>query len=515
VKYRTERDTLGTVKVPAERYFGAQTWRAVRNFPVSGLTLQPRFVWAQAVIKRAAATANVAAGRLSPKIGRALVRAADEVLAGKHAREFVVDVFQAGAGTSQNMNLNEVLANRACEILGAARGEYSVVHPNDHANMAQSTNDTIHSAIHIAAFAEIHGKLLPAAERLEGALGRKAKEFAKIVKSGRTHMQDAVPVTLGQEFGAYAQMVKLGRRRVETAADGLRELCIGGTAVGTGLNTDPAYRERVLREVGRITGYEFRAAEDSFEAMQSLDAVVEVSGALRVLVTSLRKVSADFILLSSGPRTGLGELRLPAVQPGSSIMPGKVNPVLAEMLSMICFHALGCDTAVLHASQAGQLDLNVMMPVVAYNLLQMIEILARGMELFAEKCVEGVEANAELCRAYAERSPALATALSPVVGYADAARIAKEALEGDALVKDLAEKQGLLGRRDLERLLDPVRMTVPPWSRKKEEGGPDGASERTEAARGARGRKSVARRTGGRSAAGSKRGSSRKGRGRK
>lgn len=467
MKYRLEPDTLGKVKVPRERYYGAQTQRAVENFPISGLRLQGSFIRAQAIVKRAAARANMASGRLEEKVGQALIRAADEVMAGRFDEEFVVDVFQAGAGTSQNMNMNEVLANRSCEILGGSLGEHALVHPNDHANMSQSTNDTIHTAIHIAAYSDIHENLLPAARGLEAEIARKAKQFRGVVKSGRTHMQDAVPITLGQEFGAYAAMLAGGRRRVEAAGDALLDLCIGGSAVGTGLNTDPQYKGRVIALISESTGYDFRAAANAFEAMQSMDAVLELTGALRVLVTGLRKICDDFILLSSGPRTGLGEIRLPAVQPGSSIMPGKVNPVLAEMLNMVCFHALGNDSAVLFASQAGQLELNVMMPVIAYNLLQEVEILARGMQAFAQRCVKGVEADRKVCGRNAERSPALAAALSPHIGYAAAAGLAKQALEKDVLIRELASERKVLDEDALRRLLDPRRMTEVPSPSKK------------------------------------------------
>jgi fumarate hydratase class II len=357
------------------------------------------------------------------------------------------------------MNMNEVLANRAHEILGGRLGEAARVHPNDHANMSQSTNDTIHTAIHVAAVLEIRDRLLPAMANLEQALGHKAKAFEEVVKCGRTHMQDAVPLRLGQEFGAYASMLSLGRRRVEQATDALRALCIGGTAVGTGLNTPPGYRQSVIQYINETTDESFCGATDLFEAMQNLDAVVEVAGALRVVTVSLRKIAADLILLSSGPRAGLGELRLPAVQPGSSIMPGKVNPVMAEMLSMVCFHALGCDAAITAAAQFGQLELNVMMPVVAYNLLQEIGILAGGMEAFTTRCVMGIEADKATCRRYAERSPALATALSPHVGYHRAAELAMESLKRDALVRDLALEAKLLPEAKLNEVLDVRRMT--------------------------------------------------------
>ena len=462
MKCRTEHDTLGKVRVPCDAYYGAQTQRAVENFPVSGLRLPASLVRAQAVIKRAAAKANMAAGPLAQETGEALVTAAEEVVSGKFADQFVVDVFQAGAGTSQNMNINEVLANRANELLGGERGVYDLVHPNDHANMAQSTNDTIHAAIHIAVVCEIHDRLTPALARLAEALEHKSAEFDHIVKAGRTHLQDAAPVRLGQEFGAYASMIQLGQRRVEAACDGLKPLCIGGTAVGTGLNTDPDYRRRVLVHINEATGHTFTSADNLFEAMQGMDAVVETAGALRVLVTSLRKISDDLRLLASGPRTGLAEIRLPAVQPGSSIMPGKVNPVMAEMLNMVCFHCLGCDTTIVSAAQAGQLELNVMMPVIAYNLLLEIAILTGGIAAFTSRCIEGIEADEETCRASAERSLALATALNPAIGYENAVKLAKEALDRHVSIRDVAREADLLDDNELNRLLDLRRMTEDP-----------------------------------------------------
>jgi fumarate hydratase class II len=467
MEYRAEHDTLGEVKVPCKAYYGAQTQRAVENFPISGLRLPAAFIRAQAIIKRAAAEANMAAGSLRSEIGEALVAAAEEVMAGKFDDQFVVDVFQAGAGTSQNMNINEILANHANELLGGERGVYDRVHPNDHANMAQSTNDTIHTAIHIAAVCEIHDLLLPAVARLTEALEGKSIEFDHVVKAGRTHLQDAAPVRLGQEFGAYASMIRLGQRRVEAACEGLKPLCIGGTAVGTGLNTDSDYRRRVVDHINVATGHTFTSAENLFEAMQGMDAVVEMAGALRVLVTSLRKIADDLRLLGSGPRTGLAEIRLPPVQPGSSIMPGKVNPVMAEMLNMVCFHCLGCDAAIVSAAQAGQLELNVMMPVIAYNLLQEIAILAGGIDAFTSRCVEGIGANEEACRAGAEWSLALATALNPAIGYEKAAKLAKEALEKNVPVRELARKKKLLDESRLANLLDLRIMTEDPGATKK------------------------------------------------
>jgi len=467
MKYRIEQDTLGQVKVPIDAYYGAQTQRARDNFQVSTLRLQPPFLRAQAVIKRAAALANRASGRLPKDVANAIVQAADEIIAGEYAEQFVVDVFQAGAGTSQNMNMNEVLANRATEILGGEKGDYSRVHPNDSVNMGQSTNDTIPTAIHLSAYTEIHDRLLPTAGRLEKSLKKKAKEFDPILKSGRTHLQDAVPMRLGQEFGAYAHMIMAGRKRIEHASRALLELPIGGTAVGTGLNTAPNYRKDVIRHINKASGHRFRAASNMFEAMQNMDAVVEVTGALRVLVTSLIKIADDLRLLTSGPRAGLGEIVLPAVQPGSSIMPGKINPVLAEMLNMVCYHALGCDTAVHHAARSGQLELNVMMPVIAYNFLLEIEILTGGMRCFTERCVDGITADPDTCQYYAERSAALATALSPYIGYGKAAELAKRALDENRTVRDLVLDERTLPEDKLKAILDIHKMTEDP-SRNRE-----------------------------------------------
>jgi fumarate hydratase class II len=460
--YRIERDTLGEVRVPADAYWGAQTQRAVENFPVSGLRLPPSFVRAQAVIKRAAAQANVELGVLEAKVGEALVAAAEEVMAGRWLEQFVVDVFQAGAGTSQNMNMNEVLANRAEEMLGGKLGEYRLVHPHDHANLGQSTNDTVHAAIHVSAYVAIRERLLPAADGLAAALGRKASEFDGVVKCGRTHLQDAVPMRLGQEFGAYAAMVRAGRARVANAAEELRDLSLGGTAVGTGLNAAPGYRDLVVAYVNEATGYEFRGAADIFAGMQSLAGAVSASGALRALATDLIKIADDLRLLSSGPRAGFREIRLPAVQPGSSIMPGKVNPVMAEMLDMVCFHVMGCDATIAHAARAGQLEINVMMPVAAYNLLLAVEILARGMDAFTERCVRGIEADAETCRRYAESSTSLATALSPYIGYGRAAALAQRALREHKTILEMATELAVLDPEELRKILNIRKMTFPP-----------------------------------------------------
>ncbi len=454
MEFRIEKDTLGEVKVPKDVYYGAQTQRAVENFTVSSLRLPISFVKAQAIIKRAAALSNMAVGQLDNNIGQALVTAADEILAEKFNDQFVVDLFQAGAGTSQNMNINEVLANRAEEILGGNLGEYKQVNPNDHANMSQSTNDTIHTAIHIAAYIELQEQLLPAIKDLKTSLGIKAEEFKDIIKSGRTHLQDAVPISLGQEFEAYYGMIKHARKKIKKASDSLLDLGIGGTAVGTGINAPSGYQKEIIKNINESTGYSFRSAPNMFEAMQSFGVVVEIAGTLRILISGLRKIADDLRLLSSGPLTGLAEIKLPAVQPGSSIMPGKVNPVLPEMLNMVCFHALGNDTAILQASQAGQLELNVMMPVIGFNLLQEIEILTGGINSFNNHCLKGITADAKRCRYFAERSPSLATALNPYIGYAQAADLAKEALEKNRSVKELAISKKIMDIDKLEKILD-------------------------------------------------------------
>ncbi len=457
--YRLEKDFLGEVKVPKGAYWGVQTQRAVENFPVSGLRLQRRFIRAQGIIKLAAARVNMEVGQLDERMGDAIVRAAEEVLRGELDDQFIVDVYQAGAGTSQNMNANEVIANRANEILGGELGTYNPVHPNDHVNMAQSTNDTIHVAVHIAALEAIREELLPALKELSEALRGKSEEFDDVVKIGRTHLQDAVPIRLGQEFGGFSSMIDHALSRLGRASEALEELAIGGTAVGTGLNAHPRYPDLAVGEINRLTGLEFRRPENMFEAMQNTDACVEVSGALKTLAVSLTKVANDLRLLSSGPRTGLAEIRLPAVQPGSSIMPGKVNPVMAEMLNMVAFQVFGNDTTVTTASQAGQLELNVMMPVIGYNLIQSVEITARGVRAFTDRCVRGIEADREKCMSYVEWSTAMATALSPKVGYERAAGIAKKAFAEGRTVREVALQEGILTEEELNRLLDADRMT--------------------------------------------------------
>jgi len=456
---RIERDTLGSVRLPDDVYYGAQTKRATENFPVSGLRLPRRFIRAQGIIKLSAARANGSLGLLKKKMCRAIEKAALEVIEGIHDNHFVVDVYQAGAGTSQNMNSNEVIANRAIELLKGQKGDYSVVHPNDHVNMAQSTNDTIPSALYIASSEAVKEDLLPSLKALKNVLSRKAVVFDKVVKSARTHLQDAVPIRLGQEFGGYADAVKKDIARIETAAKALLSLPIGGNAAGTGINAHPKFRTTVVKEIRSFTGIRFRSADNLFEGIQNITPALEVSASLRGTAVTLTKIANDIRLLSSGPRTGFAEIELPAVQPGSSIMPGKVNPVMAEMLNMVCYQVLGNDTAISYATQASQLELNVMMPMAAYNLLSSMEILAKGVKAFSEKCVSGIQANSKRCKELAEATLAMATALNPVIGYEAAAGISKEAFRTGMTVKEIVIARGILNQSEADRLLDPKRLT--------------------------------------------------------
>ena len=455
---RIEKDPLGDLEVPADAYWGVQTERARQNFPISGLKPLAAFVDAVIWIKRAAALTHKETRRLDAKLADAIVAAADEVLGGRHRDQFVVDVYQAGAGTSHNMNCNEVLANRANELLGGKRGAYAPVHPNDHVNMAQSTNDVIPTAIRLAALART-GPLLEALDALAGAFEAKGREFDPIVKSGRTHLQDATPIRLGQEFAAYGHTLRRNRARLERAADDLRDLGIGGTAVGTGLNAEPRYPALMLKYLKTTTGLELREGRDRVQLMQSLGDVAAFSGAVRALAVDLNKIANDLRLLASGPRTGLAEIALPAVQPGSSIMPGKVNPSIAEMVNQVCFQVLGNDLTVVLAAEAGQLELNVMMPVVAHNLVFGLEILAAAVRVLAERCVTGITADAAMCAHWLERSPALVTALAPKVGYAEAAKLAKESLSKGVTVRQLVEQKGLLKGKELDEVLDYRKMT--------------------------------------------------------
>ena len=455
---RKERDPLGELDVPATALYGVQTERARRNFPISGLRPLPAFVDAVIWIKKAAAVTHRETGRLDRRLADAIVRAADEVLAGQHRDDFVVDPYQAGAGTSHNMNCNEVLANRANELLGGERGAYQPVHPNDHVNMAQSTNDVIPTAIRLGALGLVPA-LLAALDRLAAAFIAKGKAFDAVLKSGRTHLQDATPIRLGQEFTAYGHTVERNRARIERAADDLRDLGIGGTAVGTGLNAEPTYPGLMVKHLKAITKLDLREGRDRVQLMQSLGDAAALSAALRTYAADLGKIASDLRLLASGPRTGLAEIRLPAVQPGSSIMPGKVNPSIAEMVNQVCFQVYGNDLTIATAAEAGQLELNVMMPVVAHNLFLMLTILTNASAVLAEKCVEGIEADAAMCAHWLERSPALVTALAPKIGYAEAAKLAKEAVAQNVTVRELLQQKGILKGPELDAVLDLRAMT--------------------------------------------------------
>ncbi|HSA95917.1 MAG TPA: aspartate ammonia-lyase [Acidobacteriota bacterium] len=461
VRFRIEQDSLGEKSVPASAYYGIETQRAVENFPVSGLRSPAVLVAACARIKKAAALANARLGLLERAKARAIAMACDEIVAGRFADDFVVDVFQMGAGTSFHMNVNEVVANRAEEILGGRRGEYRLVSPHDDVNMAQSTNDIYPTAVRLACLELLLDALDPALDRLERSLRRKARAFDRVLKSGRTHLQDAVPIRLGQEFAAYAAAVAGARAPIAAAGCALRELGIGGSAVGTGLNTDPRFGGLVVARLAAGTRMPLVASPDPIAAMQSLRPFADLSAALRNLALELSRIANDLRLLASGPRTGLAEIALPAVAPGSSIMPGKVNPSLLEMLNQVAFQVLGADLTVSAAVQAGQLELNVMMPVVAFNLLFMIRILANAVRLVTAGAIDGLTADAARCRAYAYASPGLATVLSPIIGYAAAAEVARQALRTGRSVADVVRERGLLDPATLDRVLDPAAMTAP------------------------------------------------------
>lgn len=457
---RIETDSLGPVQVPDEALWGAQAQRAIENFPISGLKQSRDYVIASALVKCAAAQVNMALGMLDERRGDAIAQAAQEIMAGRWHDHFVVDPFQAGAGTSHNMNANEVIANLANESLGGVRGRYDPVHPNDHVNMAQSTNDFIPTVIRVAAASKVE-QLLAVLDALVSALASQAQALDDVLKPGRTHLQDAVPVRLGQEFGAYAQAVWLDRERLARAGAMLRRLGIGGTAAGTGLNSHADYHPAMVAMISKLAGIDFCSSGNLFESMQSTADFVDVSAALRTLAVTLTRIANDLRLLSSGPTTGLAEITLPPVQPGSSIMPGKVNPVMAEMLNMICYHVMGNDLTIAFAGQAGQLELNVMMPIMGYNLLQSLEILVNGVRVFTQRCVQGIEANRERCRQLAEQSIGLATALNPYIGYSAAAKVAQEAMRRGVSLRQVAIEMGYLSQEQLDILLNPRTMTEP------------------------------------------------------
>jgi len=459
-KTRIERDSMGEMDVPAEALYGAQTARAVVNFPVSGLRLPRPFLRSLGMIKEHAARVNRDLGLLDPKIAMAIMEAAEEVVRGDLDEQFVVDIFQTGSGTSTNMNVNEVIANRAAQLLGD-ESDNRKVHPNDHVNLGQSSNDVIPTAIHLAAAVEIRNILVPALFGLQEALGEKAEEFDDIVKIGRTHLQDATPIRLGQVFSGYARQVVQAIKRLEGALEGLMELPLGGTAVGTGLNAHPDFAPQMIQGLAAVTGLPFQEAVNHFEAQAGKDAAVAASGALKAAAVALFKIANDIRFLGSGPRCGFGELKLPAVQPGSSIMPGKINPVMAESLLQVCAQVVGNDAAVTLGGLSGNFELNVMMPLIAYNLLQSIVLMTNGARNFADRCIRGLEADRERCEEQVERSLAMVTALVPKLGYDRAAEIAKKAVESGKTVRELILKENLLPEEELARLLDPGPMTEP------------------------------------------------------
>lgn len=461
MRKRVEKDSLGVRKIPAHVYYGIQTDRALENFPISGLKAHPVFIDAFTIIKQSCAIANMKSRVLDPRRGRAIVRACEEVLGGRFRDQFVVDVYQMGAGTSFNMNVNEVLANRANEILGSKKGAYRPVHPNDHVNMGQSTNDVYPTAMRVAVVLLLRDHLHPQLGALRASFFKKAREFDGVLKSARTHLQDAVPIRLGQEFRAYGEAVRKGEAFLATAGRSLLELGLGGSAAGTGLNTARGYRLYTLREIARLTKVPFKPSSDLREAMQSQRPIAEVSSALRNLALEIGRIANDLRLLASGPLTGLREIDLPAVAPGSSIMPGKVNPSILEMTNMVCFQVAGCDMAIALAVQAGQLELNVMMPVMAFNLLFAIHIFGNALKQMRLKCLNGITANREICLKYACSTLGLATILNAHIGYSKAAEVAKEALKSGKTIPDVIRERKILTEEELKAVLNPRKLTEP------------------------------------------------------
>ncbi len=459
---RIEKDSMGEVRVPADAYYGAQTQRGADNFPISGLREHPVFIESFVQLKLAAARVNTALGTVDAKRGEAIQKAAAEILdnLADWVPQFVIDVFQAGAGTSFHMNVNEVLANRALEILGHQRGETKHLSPNDHVNFGQSTNDCVPTTIHVTAL-KMGGRLVEVVSALADAFAAKAEDWKDIIKSGRTHLQDAVPITLGQEFRGYAAALRQSAQLIERSSEPLRELCIGGSAVGTGLNSHPEYRVKVVEELGRITGLPLMPAADPRRAMQSMQPVAAFHASVRNLALELTRIANDLRLLSSGPTTGLGEIVLPPVQPGSSIMPGKVNPVMAECLNMVCFEVIGNDTTVAFCTQAGQMELNVMMPLLAHKVASSCDILINYLPVFRTKCVEGIVAKPEVCRAFFEKTVGLATVLNPIIGYMKAAEVAKEAEKSGKTILEVVKESGAVDESKLRELLEPDSVTGP------------------------------------------------------
>lgn len=452
-KTRKESDYLGSVNVPADAYYGAQTERAVKNFPISGIRFPAEFIKSYAVIKKSAAIANARARVLDKRKSAAIVKACDEVIQGKLLNQFVVDIYQAGAGTSTNMNLNEVIANRAITILKGSKGDYKMIHPHDDVNKSQSTNDTFHSAVHITTLKMLEEDLIPALEEMSREFHKKAKKFSKIIKPGRTHLMNAAPISLGQEFGGYAVTIDRSVEYLRKSMELLYELNIGGTAMGTGINAPKGFSGSVLREINRATKRKFTKAKDYFAATQNTTAELQVSGALRMAAVSVIKISGDIRLMSSGPISGFREITLPPVQPGSSIMPSKINPSMAEMLEMVAYQVIGNDTTIAFSTKASQFEINVMMPVIAYNLLHSIEILAHAVTAFTRKAVVGIKPNVRLLKEISERNPFAATALVPYIGFDEAASVVREVIDKDRTIVEVVLRRKLMDRKKLEKIL--------------------------------------------------------------
>lgn len=457
---RIEKDFLGEKEVPSAAYYGVQTLRAVENFPITGYRIHPSLITAMAIVKKAAALANIDTGYLAKDIGHEIAEAAQEIVDGKFHDQFIVDPIQGGAGTSINMNTNEVIANRALERMGYEKGEYAKISPNTHVNMAQSTNDAFPTGIHIATLMMLE-ELLITMEELHSAFRKKAKEFDHVIKMGRTHLQDAVPIRLGQEFEAYSRVLERDIKRIKQSRQHLYEVNMGATAVGTGLNANPTYIEQVVKHLRTFSGFPLVGAEHLVDATQNTDAYTEVSAALKVCMMNMSKIANDLRIMASGPRVGLAEIQLPARQPGSSIMPGKVNPVMAEVINQVAFQVIGNDHTICLASEAGQLELNVMEPVLVFNLIQSISIMNNGFRVFREYCIEGITANEELLKQYVEKSVGIITAVNPHIGYEAASRIAREAIETGKSVRELCLEHGVLTEEELDIILDPFEMTHP------------------------------------------------------
>ncbi|WNC12662.1 aspartate ammonia-lyase [Brevibacillus brevis] len=458
--YRIEKDFLGEKEIPVHAYYGVQTMRATENFPITGYRLHSSLIIAMAMVKKAAALANMEVSRLNPKLGNAIVTAAEEIIEGKWHDQFIVDPIQGGAGTSINMNANEVIANRGLELMGEKKGDYFHLSPNTHVNMSQSTNDAFPTAIHIATL-DLLEKLLVTMENMHDVFGQKAREFDDVIKMGRTHLQDAVPIRLGQEFEAYRRVLERDMKRIKQSRQHLYEVNMGATAVGTGLNADPRYITTVVQKLAEITGFPLTGAEHLVDATQNTDAYTEVSAALKVCMMNMSKMANDLRLMASGPRAGLGEISLPARQPGSSIMPGKVNPVMAEVINQVAFQVIGNDHTICLASEAGQLELNVMEPVLVFNLLQSISIMDNAFRVFTQHCLAGIEANRERMKEYVEKSVGVITAVNPHLGYETAARIAREAILTGKSVRELCLHYNVLTEEELDLILDPFEMTHP------------------------------------------------------